>query len=329
MQANRLASVAVSILLLLPAGGLAQGRAYDPSAVEAASRPAIVDLTVRDDARQRDIPIRAYLPAATKPAPVVLFSPGLGGSREGYVYLGEHWARRGYVVVVLQHPGSDDAVWRDAPVESRLAALREAASIQNFLQRVKDVAAVLDRLEAWNRDPGGALAGRLELGSVGMAGHSFGAVTTQAVSGESLGLGGTRYTDARIKAAIAMSPSSPSSGNPQRAFARVAIPWLLMTGTRDVAPIGDVDVASRLAVYEALPPHAKYELVLDGAEHSAFSDRALPGDQGRDPNQHRAILALSTAFWDSYLRGDAAARAWLDGSGARSVLEKADRWRSK
>jgi hypothetical protein len=70
--------------------------------------------------------------------------------------------------------------------------------------------------------------------------------------------------------------------------------------------------------------------VLDGAEHSAFSDRALPGDQGtRNPNHHRAILGLSTAFWDSYLRGDAAARAWLDGSGARSVLEKADRWLRK
>jgi len=330
MQPNQLCCVAVGFLLLLPAGAVGQGVAYDPSAVEAAARPAAVDLTVRDDARQRDIPIRAYLPAATTPAPVVLFSPGLGGSREGYVYLGEHWAGRGYVVVVLQHPGSDDAVWRDAPVESRLAALREAASIQNFLQRVKDVAAVLDRLEAWNRDRGSALAGRLDLGRVGMAGHSFGAVTTQAVSGESLGLGGTRYTDARIKAAIAMSPSSPSSGNPQRAFARVAIPWLLMTGTRDVAPIGNADVASRLAVYEALPAGGKYELVLDGAEHSAFSDRALPGDRGaRDPNHHRAILALSTGFWDSYLRGDAAARAWLDGSGARSVLEKADKWLSK
>jgi len=51
------------------------------------------------------------------------------------------------------------------------------------------------------------------------------------------------------------------------------------------------------------------------AEHSAFGDRPLPGDQKpRNPNHHRAILALSTAFWDAYLRGDAAARAWLQGA---------------
>jgi predicted dienelactone hydrolase len=163
-----------------------------------------------------------------------------------------------------------------------------------------------------------------------MAGHSLGAEATQVVSGEALGLGGTRYADARIKAAIAMSPSSPSSGNAQRAFSRVAIPCLLMTGTRDVAPIGEADAASRLAVYEALPAGGKYELVLDGAEHAAFSDLALPGAHGaRDPNHHRTILALSSAFWDAYLRGDAAARAWLDGSGARSLLAKGDQWLRK
>ena len=188
-----------------------------------------------------------------------------------------------------------------SPSARRLAALREAANVQNFLLRVSDVSAVLDRLEAWNRDRGSALAGRLELGHVGMAGHSFGAVTTQAVSGEALPLGGTRYTDARIKAAVAMSPSSPRSGDPQRAFGGVSIPWLLMTGTRDVAPIGGADVASRLAVYEALPPRAKYELVLDSAEHSAFSDRACPAtghprpNHTGDPGAQHGLLGLLPA----------------------------------
>jgi hypothetical protein len=99
---------------------------------------------------------------------------------------------------------------------------------------------------------------------------------------------------------------------------------------KDVAPIGGATLESRLAVFPALPPGSKYELVLDGAEHSAFTDRALPGDAlPRDPNHHRAILALSTAFWDAFLRGDESARRWLDGDGPRSVLELADRWRRK
>ena len=103
-----------------------------------------------------------------------------------------------------------------------------------------------------------------------------------------------------------------------------------MTGTEDVAPIGEADVASRLAVFPALPPGRKYELVLDKAEHSAFTERALPGDhERRNPNHHRAILALSTAFWDAYLNANAAAREWLNGNGPASVLEPKDRWRAK
>ena len=49
----------------------------------------------------------------------------------------------------------------------------------------------------------------------------------------------------------------------------------------------------------------------------------------RNPNHHRVILALSTAFWDAWLRDDAAAKAWLDGDGPKSVLEKNDRWQRK
>ena len=153
-----------------------------------------------------------------------------------------------------------------------------------------------------------------------MSGHSFGAVTTQAVSGQAFGRAGARFTDARIRAAIAFSPSSPRRGDAAAAFGAVKIPWMLMTGTKDTAPIGDADVASRLAVFPSLPPGSKYELVLADAEHSAFGDRPLPGDRAaRNPNHHRAILALSTAFWDAHLRGFEAAREWLDGTGARSV----------
>ncbi len=143
-----------------------------------------------------------------------------------------------------------------------------------------------------------------------MSGHSFGAITTQAVSGEKFRLAGHKFNDPRIDAAIAMSPSQPRrGGTAKEAFGSVKIPWLLMTGTEDVVSIGNLDLASRLAVYPALPPGGKYELVLDGAEHSAFNETGLPGDRrARNPNHHRAILALSTAFWDSYLKGDPEAK---------------------
>lgn len=320
--------------LLLCCSALAQAAGYDPLKLPAAAPGAPVDFTVHDAKRDRDLPIRVYLPADTKAAPVVLFSHGLGGSRENNPYLGNHWSARGYVVVFVQHPGSDESVWKGQGPARIPLAMKQAASVQNFMLRVADIPAVLDQLERWNVQSDHALHGRLDLAHIGMSGHSFGANTTQAVSGQSM-LGSARLTDPRIKAAIMMSPSVPAAGTPERAFGSVKIPWLLMTGTKDVAHIGSMtigasDVQSRLGVYPALPPGDKYELVLKDAEHGAFGERALPGEGAKqNPNHHRAILALSTAFWDAFLKGDAAAKTWLNGETARSVLEKDDKWQHK
>jgi len=320
------------ILLLLVGTIFSANRAYDPLAIDAKQKIETLDLTVSDAARQREIPLRVYLPAEKSRAPVLLFSHGLGGSREGNAYLGEHWAKRGYLALFLQHVGSDTSIWQRRSTESGAPPLLEAMGFKNFLLRVGDVTAVLDQLEQWNILTGHPLAGRLDLKRIGMSGHSYGAITTQAVSGQAFPEVGQEYTDKRIKAAIMFSPSSPHrGGDPYQQFKNVKIPWLLVTGTRDFSPFTlKQDTAIRLAVYPALPPWGKYELVLFNAEHSAFTDRALPGDrEPRNPNHHRAILAVSTAFWDAWLRGDPRARTWLDGSGPSTVLEKEDRWQKK
>jgi predicted dienelactone hydrolase len=317
------------MILLSVVGLLCVAAPYDPLHVGAADAQ-VWDGVVTDASRSRDIPVRVYLPDSKGPQPVILFSHGLGGSRENNAYLGQHWAKRGYVAVFMQHAGSDEHVWKDTEMGQRMGAMRDAASVQNFMLRVQDVPAVLDQLAVWNAASGHALKGRLDLAHVGMSGHSFGAVTTQAVSGQSFPMAGRGFTDARIKAAVMMSPSVPKRGDAASAFDQVKVPWLLLTGTNDEAPIGGQTAASRLGVFPALPAGSKYELVLDKAEHSAFSDRALPGDhQPRNPNHHRAVQALTTAFFDAYLRNDAAARAWLDGDGPLSVLESADRWQRK
>jgi len=301
------------------------GATYDPLALSDRAEVRPVDFTVHDAKRKRDIPVRVYLPPGSKRATVVLFSHGLGGSRKGSSYLGKHWAARGYAAVFLQHPGSDESVWKGKPLYELKLAMQSAASFRNFRLRVEDVPAVLDQLEAWNRDGDHALEGRLDLKRVGMSGHSFGAITTQAVSGQRYG-GLYLRADPRIRAAVAFSPSTPSRGDPREAFGSVRIPWMLMTGTEDNSPFGGTDAAGRRAVYSALRCE-KYELVLHDAQHSAFAGRSLVGERGRrNPNHHRAILALSTAFWDAYLGKDKKAHAWLQGDGARSVLEPEDLW---
>jgi predicted dienelactone hydrolase len=324
--------MAILAAALVASSSLAADAKYDPLAVSSDELPKPLDVTVEDHSRDdRKIPLHIYLPATKSPAPIVIFSHGLGGSNLGSAFMGKHWAARGYVAVFVQHPGSDEGVWRGKPFAERLPAMRKAAGLDNFMLRVKDIPVVLDQLDKWNQNPNHALAGRLDMKKIGMSGHSFGAVTTQAVSGQTFSLSGASLTDKRIKAAIAFSPSSPRKGSePKESFGSVKIPWMLMTGTKDVAPIGDQDVKSRLAVFTALPPSGKYELVLENAEHSVFTERPLPGDkEKRNPNHRRVILALSTAFWDAYLRDDAQAKAWLDGDGPKTVLESGDKFQKK
>lgn len=317
-------------VVVLAVDGACAEVAYDPMKLSASVQVEVKDLEFVDAKRARKIPLRVYYdPKSTKPLPLVMFSHGLGGSRENNGYLGRHWAQRGYVVVAMQHAGSDSAVWKGEKGGGRFAKLKKAANMENALARFADVKAVLDQLGKWQGEKGHLLFEKMDLTRVGMSGHSFGAVTTQAVCGQSTGRRGAEHADKRIDAALAMSPSLPPFGMPEAAFGAVKIPWMLMTGTKDSSPIGRTSPEDRQKVYSALPPGGKYQLVLKDAEHMAFSDRTLLGLKHRNANHHRVITALSTAFWDTWLKKEKAAKGWLEGEGAKGVLGEGDGWRRK
>jgi predicted dienelactone hydrolase len=274
----------------------------------------VSDTVVFDNDRDREIPTLIYLPEDASPRPIVLFSHGNGLNRFISSYLGEHWSDRGYIVVAMQHPGSDSESGPDM-------------SIENLVLRVEDVGVIIDQLEIWAADPSHNLYGRLDLDKIGMAGHSFGAKTTQAVSGQVISYLTEEISDPRIKAALALSPSLEGELDPVDQFRAVNMPWMLMTGTEESS------LEERLSIYPALPPGGKYELVLSGGEHLAFTDvtalSVLEMLFTRNPAHHPEIAALSTAFWDSWLLGDSAARVWLEGDGALTVLQAQDTWQLK
>ncbi len=306
------------------------GWGYDPLTPGPAPKILDRDLAISPD---RTLLVRIFLPEEKNSSPVLIFSHGLGGAREGSNFLGQHWSSRGYVTIFLQHPGSDESIWKGKKPMDAFKGMKDAASIEQFLARIQDVKGSLDTLSTLHAQPGDPLHGRLDLKKIGMSGHSFGAKTTQALAGEQGGIPllPKNFNDPRIKAAIPMSPSPNGKVDPTFSFGKVTLPWLLMTGTHDGGAkwIAPTTPAERMSVYPALPTGDKYELVLFEAEHSAFTERALKGEsKPRNPNHHRVILATSTAFWDAYLKQDAAARAWLK-SDARSVMEKADRWQFK
>ncbi len=290
----------------------------------------IVDTVVFDENRDREIPVLMYLAERSDPAPTLLFSHGLGGDRFAVGYLAEHWSARGFNVINLQHPGSDTSFHEGLPASEILAAFQEAANLSNSIARVEDVFAVLDQLETWTGDPDNDLFSKIDLQKIGMSGHSFGARTTMATSGEEVPTIPGETQDLRIKAAVVFSPSPPGLGTVEEAFGEVELPWLLMTGTLDESVVNDVTAEQRQLVYPALPPGGKYELVLFEGEHHAFTDRDISASQNpRNPAHHPQIMALTTAFWEAWLLGNSAAREWLDGTGAESSLQPGDSWQFK
>ena len=307
---------------------IVQSDIYDPLATPD-NDVKTLELVVNDAQRERTLPILVYLPKNSSPSPVIIYSHGLGGSRESSQYLGKHWASRGYTAVFVQHPGSDDrAILENQSRRLNFQRLHQAANWRNYLLRIQDIPVVLDQLEAWNEKRKHDLAGRMNLDKIGMSGYSFGALTTQALGGQNMRQEETPFQDDRIDAALMLSPQAPPYHSPEEAFNAVDIPWMLMTGTKDMAIVGTARVEDRLAIFPALPPNNKYELVLDGADHFVFLDEdRMPG--AFNPNHHRAILALSTAFWDAWLKDDQVAQNWLNSDQPREVLEDSDRWQRK
>lgn len=268
----------------------------------------------RDAKRDREVPVKLYAPkAGNGPFPIVIFSHGLGGSREGYEYLGQYWAAHGYVSVHLQHAGSDEAVWKDAGLGQRLSAMRQAvAQPRNAMDRVQDVSFAIDeltRLKATNSP----WRGKLDLTWVGVAGHSFGAHTTLATAGAVYsGRSGVSLGDLRVKAAIPMS--APVPANKSRlddAYAGVKIPCLHMTGTEDNSPIGDTKAAERRLPFDHCDNSDQFLITFTGGDHAIFGGRERRIGGGKDAELQRLICQSSLAFWDAYLRSDARAKDWL------------------
>jgi len=313
--------LSVGWVFVAAAGAIAAAPATRPFGAAGPFEVATALVDFRDAGRDRVVPVKLYYPAgvaATRPSPVILFSHGLGGTREAGEFLGKHWASHGYVTVHMQHAGSDADVWRGAtrPMEQ----MRKAADARNAIARTGDVRFVLDELA--RLDAGAVdfpLKGRMDLTRVGMSGHSFGAVTTLAIAGRApaiLRVGGVSpVADPRVKAAVALSPS-PGAGDPATSFAAVRIPIFHMTGTRDVSPINDTKAADRRVPFDHIKLADQYLLTLDGGDHAVFSGRRARGQAvATDAAHHELIRAGSLVFWDAYLKDDAGAKEWLAGAG--------------
>lgn len=279
--------------------------------------------TWRDATRGRDLPVLVRLPDGSGPAPVVVLSHGLGGTRMGLGYLGRALAGAGFVVVHMQHPGTDDSLWRGGGANAGLAMAAAVADVQRAADRILDTVFVLDQLPR-------RLGGRADPSRIAIGGHSYGAWLTQTMLGQRVPGGdrGLRLPDPRLGAGIALSPIPPQALPPRLAMDRVAVPMLHVTGTEDRDFTGGNSPSDRRIPYDNISAPGQVLAILGGANHLSFADEIAAGARWAEPTFHARTAALAVLFLRGVWLGDAPSRLLL-AQGAPGVLQPADTLEAK
>lgn len=288
-----------------------QGSASTPRA-EQLSAYAFTDSIVTDPSTRRMIGVRLRVPTDKKTAGLILYTPGLGsGLSNGQAWC-EFWQAAGWIVVNLSHPVTNDSIW-DTSLHDFQTNLKNALSPEQYVLRVRDCSYVLTHFLS-HPD----LKAYIDPARIGIAGHSFGALTVQTITGQRAGERDLR--DSRIRAAIAFSPGAVSLER-ARAMSSVTMPFFSITGDHDQfvtfkqgkqsMRLG-MTLDKREMIHAQLPAGKKQLFIMANADHMTFAGEPVDPDRySRDVTnrleqeqaQWSRISEMSTIFWQ-YNLGD-------------------------
>lgn len=268
----------------------------------------------------RVVPYKIYHPAEAEAgqSPVVLWSHGFGGNRDGAGFISRYLASHGYTLVHMTHDGTDSSLWEGKPGHPWDHLRQARVDRETTLNRFKDVPFVMDQLPGWAAE-NPEVGRQMDLSRFGMSGHSFGAMTTQVMAGQNFPDEDGKLIsmrDPRIVAGILYSPvpirhlvgETPEP----HIYGPIDIPMLYMTGTEDASPLEDFGYKRRLSVYEHAGSPEKYLQVLEGGDHMVYNGTRgkLANNPLREQHENR-IKTAALAFWNAKLRDDDEALAYL------------------
>jgi predicted dienelactone hydrolase len=314
------------------------------------SSPQRLDLT----GAARNFAAEIYLPRLPQiqPQPVVVISHGLGSNLQSYAYLAEHLTSFGFVVAVLEHPGSS--------TDQLVAWLKGAGKLPiqpaEFIDRPLDIKFLLDELERRSQtDP--TFRDRLNLQQVGLIGQSFGGYTVLTLAGAKIDLAHLHqacnaqldtslnlallfqcqslelpqrdydFFDPRIKAVIAVNPIISGMFGPA-SLAKVKLPVMVISGSADTfAP----PLPEQIQPFTWLTSPQRYLVTMDRATHFSTLGEAPPNSTvlpvpsgliGPQPSLARRYLdALSTAFFQTYLGADRPSASLLTPAAVHAISQ--------
>jgi len=242
------------------------------AAVERAQGALLSRFLTRDLAKVHAHSLRnASVSTQQQSYPVVIMRAGASANVWNYTTLAEDLASHGYVVVGFDAPYRtyvvvlpDGRVIRRAPENNpELFSGKEFERVASKLQAAwtADVGFVLDRLASLNAsDPSGKFTGRLDLGRVGVFGHSFGGATALQFCHE----------DSRCKVGIDID-GAPFGSLIQEGVHKPFM-FLLSDHSHESDPESHRILANIQSIYDRLPADGRLRIVIRGANHFTFSD---------------------------------------------------------
>ena len=282
-------------------------------------------IVLHDAARHTNIPLKIYYPDTAGRFPIIIFSHGALASKDAYPGLGKYWASFGFVSI---HPSHADSTADSGFRGTLRQALGDPHAWEN---RPKDVSFVLDSLtRVASFAP--RLAGKIDLGHIGVAGHSFGAYTAALIGGTTVQLPGSHgpqsFADRRVAAVVLLSPQGEGClGLTAASWDDLRLPMLLMYGSRDFGPFGQPP-AWRNEPFVRAPPGDKYDVELEGATHMQFAGSLAAA--GAPPDRLFQCVKLETlVFWNAYLKQDPDARSHLVSKGPQGCSGDVGRFAAK
>ena len=275
-----------------------------------------------DSKRNRSVPIKIYYPAtAWDNCPTILFSHGLGGSRENCDYLGEYWALNGYISVFIHHYGSDDSVWRGKV--RPLSELRNAYD-SNWTGRIRvqDIQFVLAQLEMYHEQQANIPLRLIDKKRIGVAGYDLGALAALLMVGQRSPEGNFLVNNPQIKAVLAMSPPVVNPEPFSTVYGQVETPCLFITGTNDDGIVGTTKASHRRIPFDSISCNDQYLVVFDGTDHMLYAGHLLSilPRARNDGLYQNAIARVSTNFWNAYLKTDSRALEFMMSQNVTDLL---------
>lgn len=301
------------------------------------------DLTLRDDVREKDLEIKVTYPDGAETYPLIVFSHGLLGSKDGYQPLVRYWAEHGYVVIQPTH--YDSAAFR----KPTLTELRDLTPLfVGWESRPDDIILILDELNLIESLLPN-FAGKFDHSRIGMGGHSFGSHTSMLIGGAQLSANsfgncgnvgslnkassinsaadsgsarnisgietaassaGKQFRDERPLAFLLLSPQgsgralTETADFNQSAWDDFERPMMIVTGTEDNGR-GKQDYHWRSEAFKLGAPDDKYLMVIEGGYHGfgGITGTKFFGSGPANDSHVEWVQLSSLAFFDRYVKG--------------------------